>query len=375
MPRKSNGEGCIVRRPDGRWQASLQLDGKRKTIYGKTRQEVAEKLRQLQGVARENGHIPDAGKLTLEEYLAQWFEQAEARLRPGTVDSYRTLARCHVLPHIGDLRLSRLDPLRINRLYAALAKAGLSGRRRQMVHRLLHKILSDAHRWGLIPSNPASIVDSPKREHRERELWAPEEISRFLRAVQEGECGQYGPLFGFLLATGCRIGEALGLRWSDIDWKAGTVRIERQITEVRNRLVECPPKTRAGIRTVALPAWGLELLHSQKAMVSGWRIQSGSPFSWPDLVFVTSTGSTPRRCHLHEALERACDRLFLPRIRVHDLRHLHLSMLAMAGVPVRVAQQRAGHATAAVTMAVYSHVLGDADKQAAEALERALGTL
>ena len=324
-------------------------------------------------MARQNGHLPDAGKLTVGEYLSQWLEQAEARLRPGTVDSYRTLARCHILPHIGDLRLSRLDPLRISRLYAALAKAGLSGRRRQMVHRLLHKTLSDARKWGLIASNPASVVDAPRREHRERTLWTPEQISHFLASVHAGEAGQYGSLFGFMLASGCRVGEALGLKWADVDWKAGAVRIERQLAEVRNRLVECPPKTKAGIRTISLPAWGLELLHRQKAMVAGWRLQSGSPFTWPDRVFITSTGTTPKRCHLHLALERTCNRLSLPRIRVHDLRHLHLSLLAMMGDTVKVAQQRAGHATASVTMAVYSHVLGDADRQAAEALEKAVG--
>jgi len=375
MPRRAHGEGTIYKRKDGRWQASLQLDGKRKTIYGKTRTEVAEKLRQLQGAARENGRIPDAGRLTLSEYLHQWLEQAESRLRSTTLDAYRVIADCYLAPHIGTVRLSRLDPMRIARLYANLAKAGHSKRRVQSVHAFLRKVLADAHRWGLLSNNPADLVDKPKREHKERELWSPEEISRFLRAVQEGECGQYGPLLGFLLASGCRVGEALGLRWSDIDWRAGAVRIERQITEVRCKPIECEPKTRASVRTISLPAWGMELLRRQKAMVAEWRLQSGSPFEWPDRVFTTSVGTVPLQGNIRRALHEACDRLNLPCIRTHDLRHLHLSMLAMAGVPVKVAQQRAGHATAAITMAVYSHVLGDADKQAAEALERALGRL
>jgi len=370
MPRRAHGEGTIYKRKDGRWQASLQLDGRRKTIYGKTRTEVAEKLRQLQGVARENGHLPDAGKLTLGEYLTRWLEQAECRLRPTTLLDYRTIAEKHVIPHVGTIRLSRLDPMRIARLYAALAKAGMSGRRREQVHGFLHKVLADAHKWGLLPNNPASMVDKPKRERKERTLWTPEEISRFIASVQAGEHGQYGPLLGFLLASGCRVGEALGLRWSDIDWKAGTVRIERQIVHVGREAIESEPKTKAGIRTISLPTWGLGVLRQQRARVAACRLKAGSAWQESSRVFPTEVGTVPHRRNVERALDEACGRLGLPRIRVHDLRHLHLSMLAMAGVPVKVAQARAGHATAAVTMAVYSHVLGDADKQAAGALER-----
>jgi len=366
MPRHAPGEGSITRRKDGRWQASLQVAGLRRTVYGKSRQEVAEKLRALQAAAHRNGRLPDAGKLTLVDYLAQWLEQAEARLRPKTLADYRTMARLHVAPHIGDLRLSRLTPLHVARLYANLAQAGLSPRRRQMVHGFLHKALADAHRWGLIAANPAASVDAPRREHKERPLWTPEQAATFVAAVREGRAGQYGPLLGFLLATGCRIGEALGLRWADVDFAAGTVRIERQVTELHSRPIECEPKTRAGIRTIALPAWALELLRRQRAQVAGWRLQSLR-------VFPTNAGTVPLQGNVRRALHEVCDRLGLPRIRPHDLRHLHLSLLAMNGTPLKVAQQRAGHSSPAVTMEVYTHVLGDADRQAAQALEKALG--
>ncbi len=372
MPRRSSGEGCIKQRPNGLWQASLQLDGRRQTAYGRTRQEAAEKLRAMQGVARQNGHLPDAGRMIVSEYLHQWLEQAEARLRPKTLDDYKTIARLHVEPHVGNVRLSRLDPLRVARLYAALAKAGLSNRRRQQVHGFLHKALGDAHRWGLLASSPAAAVGVSRREHKERPLWSPEQISRFLASVQAGECGQYGNLLGFLLASGCRVGEALGLRWGDVTWAAGTVRIARQVTELRCRPIECEPKTRAGIRTIALPAWGVDLLRRQKVQVAEWRLRAGPEWQESGRVFPTRTGSVPLQGNIRRALH-ACDRLGLPRIRTHDLRHLHLSLLAMAGVPVRVTQQRAGHASASITAQVYLHTLGDADRQAAAALEKALG--
>ncbi len=362
MTRRTNGEGNVYRRPDGRWEVRLQLSGRRLSAYGRTRSEALEGLRRLQKQAEKNGRLPENPKLTVGEYLQAWLETAKDRLRPTTLADYRIIITKHVVPYIGGTRLAKVTPLQVARLYSTLAQAGLSPRRRQMVHGLLHKAFGDAHRWGLIASNPAASVDAPKREHKERHLWTPEQVVAFLSAVVEGQGGQYGYLFGFLLASGCRLGEALGLRWSDVDFAAGTVRIERQVVQIGNAFHEGPPKTKAGVRDITLPAWGLELLRRQRAQVAAWRMQSVR-------VFPARTGATPERANVRRALCETCDRLGLPRIRVHDLRHLSLSLLAMAGVPVKVTQARAGHSSPNITMAVYTHALGDADRQAAQALE------
>ncbi|MBC7316491.1 MAG: site-specific integrase, partial [Chloroflexi bacterium] len=256
--KRSSGEGSIFRRKDGRWQASLQAGGVRRTVYGKTRQEVAQKLDALKAQAK-GGRLPDAGKMTVGGFMAHWLEQTQARVRPKTFYDYEIIARLHIVPHVGHLRLSRLTPLRIARLYADLSKTQ-SPRRVAQVHCLLHKALGDARKWGLISENPTDMVDAPKRPQVERKLWTPDQVAAFLRAILDGKGGRYGALFGFLLASGCRLGEALGLRWSDVDWEAGTVRIERQVTELRSKPIECPPKTRAGIRTITLPTWGVTLL-------------------------------------------------------------------------------------------------------------------
>ncbi len=370
MARRTAGEGSIFQRKDGRWQASLQIDGKRRTVYGRTRGEVAEKLRAVQEQARQAGRLPEAGKLTVGEYLAEWLAQAEQRLRPKTLLDYRIITEKHVTPRIGAIRLVKLDPLKVARFYSELAKDGMSGRRRQMVHGFLHKVLGDACRWGLIPNNPAALVDAPKRERKELRLWAPEQVVTFLQAVQAGEGGRYAYLLGFLLASGCRIGEALGLRWGDVDFAAGTVRIERQIIQINSKRLEQAPKTAAGVRTVALPSWGLDLLRKQKAQVNEWRLQSGHPHDWPERVFPAAPGTIPWRANLQRALHRICDKLALPRLRLHDLRHISLSLLAGAGVPVKDLQRRAGHSTPRMTLEVYTHVLSDSDQQAARLLEK-----
>ncbi len=369
--RRSGGEGSVYwRSQDGRWVGAVQLDGRRRTVYGRTRAEAAAKLRAVLQQAQLAGHVPDAGRLTLADYLWQWLAQAEERLRPTTQADYRIMAERHIIPRIGNVRLAKLDPLRLARFYSSLAQDGMSARRRQMVHGLLHKVLRDACRWHLIAGNPAALVDVPGRERRELRLWTVEQTATFIRAVQAGQGGQYGPLFGFLLASGCRIGEALGLRWADVNFDTATVRFERQVTEVRCRPIEQAPKTAAGVRTLALPAWAMELLRKQKAQVNEWRLQSGHAHDWPERVFPTSTGTVPLRRNVLRALHSLCDRLDLPRVRVHDLRHISLSLLAGAGVPVKDLQRRAGHSTARMTLEVYTHILSDGDRRAAEVLER-----
>lgn len=110
-----------------------------------------------------------------------------------------------------------------------------------MVHDLLHKVLGDAVQWGLLTANPVAAVDAPKREAKQLSPWSPEEVSMFLQSMTSGQGGNYRNLLVFLLASGCRIGEALGLRWSEVNWEQSTVKIKRQLVEVRGQMIEgCP---------------------------------------------------------------------------------------------------------------------------------------
>src|SRR5262245_1418244 len=129
MPRtsqahRSHGEGSISQRKDGRWQAALMVAGRRQTVYGRTRQEVPDKLRHIQGTAQQQGQLPTPGRLTLIDYLQQWLDQATPRLRAKTHLDYEILTRLHVAPFIGNTPLSKLTPLNLTRLYATLQREG-----------------------------------------------------------------------------------------------------------------------------------------------------------------------------------------------------------------------------------------------------------
>ncbi|MBI2952890.1 MAG: site-specific integrase [Chloroflexi bacterium] len=371
MSIRAHGEGSITQRKDGRWQGALQVEGIRKTAYGKTRSEVAQKLRKLGEQARRGGGFPASSRLTLGDYLDDWFNQAKPRLRPSTADRYDCVIRLHIVPALGKVHLAKLTSLRLATTYAVLHKT--TGKRTvQICHRVLHKALSDAAKWGMVANNVAELVDTPKAEPKTPSLWTQEQITGFLKAMLNGEGKNHGYLLGFLLASGCRMGEAFGLCNQDVNWETGAIRIERQITYVHNKPVESKPKTAAGVRSITLPLWGMEALRRQKGRVAAWKLKAGANWKGGERIFVTEAGTTPTPSNVRRGLWWLCGHLGLPTIRIHDLRHISLSLLAMSGVPVKVAQQRAGHSTAAVTLNIYQHVLGDGDRLAVEALEGVL---
>ena len=169
--KRSSGEGTICKRADGRWAAALAVGGRRIWVYGKTRQEVAEKLRRLQGLAQSAGYLPEPGKLTLRDYLTLWLEQAGQRLRPKTLETYEQVTQSFILPHLGTTKLTRLSGLVLASFFTKLAKDGISPFRQRQAFALLHKALGDAVRWGLIPHNPASTIDRPKPKPAKRTIW------------------------------------------------------------------------------------------------------------------------------------------------------------------------------------------------------------
>lgn len=372
MPRRSPGEGSISRRPNnGLWQGALQVTGKRKIVYGRTRQEVAEKLRTLQATARQNGSLPDPGTRTVADLLESWLAHAEPTLKPRTVADYRALARRYILPNIGKIKLSRLTPERLQRLYGDLQRAGLT-RAPAQVHALLHRAFAVAVLWGWLPSNPADRVLRPTYRAERKEVWTARELGRFLDATAQD---RHGPLWVFLATTGCRIGEALALKWDSVDPEAGTVAIKENLQRIGGQWVAQSPKTRAGERVISLPGLAVAALRRQRAQQAAWRLKAGPAWQEAGLVFSNLAGGPMGHSEPEHALARECDRLSLPRLTPHGLRHLSASLLLDRGLPLPAVSARLGHANPNITATIYGHAIKGQDRQAAEALQKALGAL
>jgi integrase len=353
MARRSKGEGAIYLRGDGRWEAQLRLGaGRRKSVYGRTRREVLGKLREARW-ALKRGLPVSSRKLTLAEFLERWLEMIKGRVRASTYESYELNAR-RVSAELGEVPVSSLSPALIQAAYQHLLRRGLKPYSVLQVHRLLHRALTHAFHLGLANANPALLVFPPRPRRRETTALSADQL---LLLLEKTRGDRLHPLWVLLSSAGLRIGEALGLRWQDVDLDRGRISVRQALQRRRGAgLVFVEPKTSASRRAVELTQLALVALSDQrrrqaalKLFTPAWR-ESG-------LVF-TSLGGAPMQPHqANVELTRTLRALGLPHVRVHDLRHTAASVMLEAGIHPKVVQEMLGHKTIVTTLDTYSHVL------------------
>jgi integrase len=329
-------------------------------VDGKTKDAVAQKLIGLRtDVSLGRGVGSD--RTPLSAYLNEWLATVRLGLRPTTAARYNDVVRKHIVPAIGSVKLHALRPLQIQRLYARVQEDLSAGTARK-VHVVLHKALEDARRWRLIPTNPAADVLAPRAAAEERRIWTRHEIRRFVAVCKEGD-PYYADLWLFLIGSGCRLGEALGLCWHHVDRASGAIRIERTVSFVNGMPVEGGPKTRAGRRTLVLTSFAaaLERLHARREPIDG--VEAGAA------VFRNLNGKVPSNPNLRRSFASACRLADVPVIRIHDLRHVHASLSVWSGVDPKTVQKRLGHASLNMTLGIYSHALAEADQHLAAKLD------
>jgi integrase len=313
-------------------------------------------------------------KITVKQFLlSEWLPTAKGSLRPTTYASYAMLTREHIIPSLGFVQVQKLTPGAINALYAHLSEHGrvhgggpLSASSVRRVHAVLHKACHDAVRWGRLSVNPVDGADPPKQsaEHHDRlPVWTAEQLAAFLAAVADD---RLYALWRLLAMTGMRRGEALGLGWEDLDMESGSVTIRRAWIPVEGVVQFSEPKSRSSRRTIALDPATLEVLKTHAARQAdeqtGW--QEGAAAA--DLVFTRPDGRPLVPWTVSKAFRDHGRAALLPRIPLHGLRHTYATLALASGVNPRIVSARLGHATVALTLDVYSHVLPQADREAAE---------
>lgn len=366
MSKRANGAGSVYQRADGRWAAAITIAGKRVVRYAHTKREAMVKLRELKA---EQVSVPSPRTPTVNvpaspvfaSFAHEWLRSAD--VRPVTRESYRRMLDTHIIPVLGAMQLLAISPPDVARVITAVRAKGLSDRTVQYAYVLTRHILQVAADWGLIPANPATRIKRPRVERKQRRLWTVDQAAAFVRHCTKGS-GPWDHLFLVAILSGLRLGELLGLQWSDVDLERGILRVERSLVELKPGDFRIQaPRSRASIRTVALPAPALAALRRHREAADGAFV-----FRRRD------SGEPPTRSSLRSAFRATCRRAGVPYITIHGLRHQHVSLLAHAGVPVKVAQERVGHSTPVLTLSIYTHVLGDADRRSAEALDGLLGS-
>lgn len=367
MAKRSNGEGSLTQRKDGRWQGSIQVDGKRTCVYGKTRREAYLKLQRLRVCLLPGVPIPNAPRITVNQLLDRWLEAIAPNLKPATIAQYRTVIDKHIRPAFGKTYIGRLLPAGVQALYAAIQD---SGRRRtaELAHYYLHQALALAVRWRWLSENPCDLVTRPAHAPVRKLLWDKAQMRRF----QEGTEGHWlAPLWTVALASGCRLGELLALSWSDLNWERSDISISKTGQYLQGAWVIGSPKSRAALRSVALPERGMSALRDQLEQQGAWRCECRH---WADsgLVFSGRTGLPLHRATVDHAIRRECRRLAIPEVTPHGLRHMHASLLLGAALPVPNISARLGHAHSGITMAIYAHALRRDEGDVVRAIETVL---
>ena len=338
----------------------------RRSVYGRTYKEAEKKLAVAMGDAAR-GLVYDENQ-TLGKYITRWLtDSAKHAVKATSYRAYESQIRNHIVPALGKVKLSRLTPAHLQALYAAKLCEGMKPASVRQIHAILHKALEQAVRFNLIPTNPAGKVDPPKVRQEEITPLAAEQASKLLD-VTRNERDRFEALYVLALTTGLRIGELIGLKWSDIDLDARRLRVSRQLQRSQEGLIFTEPKA-ASRRTVDLPPSTVETLKRQVEET----LKAGGAHQDNDLVFAGDLGEPigPERV-TQRAFKPLLKRAGLPEIRFHDLRHTFATLLLARGVRPTYVQRALGHASVKMTLDRYSHWMPSMGRATAEAIDAAL---
>ena len=387
---RGRNEGSLYRRSsDDVWVGAVSLpNGKRRVVYGRTQREARDKLRQLQRQVDDGYPIQSGRAMTVGQYMDHWLtvvlpaRVAAGHMRRTTLDSYDAIVRRNILQSLGKVPLGKLTPTQVREwlhelgLQHSARGRPLSARTVAYSHSILRSALSDAARDELVTRNVAALVKAPRGRAHSVSPLTPNE-ARAVLAVSADD--RLHALWITLLALGLRRGEALALRWSDIDFDAAIVNIARSLQRVLGdadpttgarawHLVETQPKTAGSAAALAVPQLVVEALrkHQQRQLEDRLRAKV-----WvdPELVFTTPVGTALDPQNVSHAWAALCARAGIRRVRLHDLRHSAASFMVAAGVDIKVIQSVLRHSRLATTADIYAHVLADVQRDAAERMD------
>jgi integrase len=318
------------------------------------------------------------GRRTLGDWLEEWLGLCTVRgLAPRTLETYRWVIRAYLPQELLETQLRALRPQQLNTLYAALLTegrrrqgreaqgGGLSPRTVRMVHMVVRRALRDAVRLRMIEWNPADAADPPSWRMRSPVFptWSPAELRQFLLATATDRDYVAYHLAAF---TGLRRGELLALRWRDIDFENAVLRVVQSVVILRNRdLYVGPTKTDRSRRVIALDRQTVTVLRRHRGTserATSKRVNSDA------FVFCDNQGQPINPERFGDRFRSNVRRVGVPRVRLHDLRHMHATHALQAGIHPKIVSERLGHSSIGITLEIYSHALPNMQAEAAETI-------
>jgi integrase len=387
--KRADGEGSIRYSEGkklwiGRVMVGYRPDGKPdiREVAAKQQADCRKKLDAIKTRAGD-GTLGDAkaGRETVAAFLPRWLEAIEGTIRPSTLYRYGVNVEKHLIPIIGRHKLSELRPEHIVGMLATLrakekenadgeVEAALAPRTVKYAFTTIRKALAMAVEWGVVPRNVAAVVKAPRVPKVEIHPPSPAEVRQLIDAA-EASGSRFAPFWMVAVRSGARVGELLALQWRDANLSAGTISIRRTLAGVEDGApIFHEPKTVRSRRTVRLSATALEALRVQQDRQAFDKAAYGDAYTDHGLVFPSRTGTATNVSTLNHRFKEALKRAGLPdRYRIHDLRHAAATAMLKAGIHPKVASERLGHASVAITLDLYSHLVEGLDADAAERME------
>lgn len=370
--RRGRGEGGITKRKDGRWMAQVDLglqDGKRrrKALYGHTRAEVQDKLRETLH-RRDHGLPPVPEQETLGSFLRRWLDLKQGQVRQGTWRRYEQIVRAHLLPSLERVRLARLTPQDVAACLGCV-ETSTSAYTARGAREVLRTALNQALRWELVSRNVAALTDAPRHRARQIQPLTPEQAATLLDAVADH---RLEGLITVAVGLGLRQGEALGLRWEHVDLETAVLAVRQTLERGGPEPRFGEPKTERSRRTITMPGVVAAALRRHRKRQLEERLAAGARWVDSGLVFTSPIGTAVDRSGLQKAFKALLRKAGLPDIRYHDLRHTAATLLLTQGVAARTIMETLGHSQISLTMNTYSHVMPKLRQDAAAKMDAIL---
>jgi integrase len=375
MARRNNGEGTIrYDRERKRWEARITVDivdgeAVRKKITAKSKDELLTRLEDARQAVGAGLPAPDRRE-TVARFLEGWLEHLEHTKRsPATVQNYKDMTAYYIAPKIGRVKLTDLAPRHVEKMQRDIVKDGKSGRTARLARSVLRAALRKAERDGLVARNVAALAEPVEAEHREKQSMTVAQVKKLI-AVAEGTRDE-APMV-LLLTLGLRRGELLGLRWSDIDLKAGTARISRSLKRTDEGLEASDTKTTRSRRTLQLAPIALTALKAHRKRQAEDRLRADEHWIGDDWLFTNAWGGPIDPDNFRHRFVALCDEAGIGHWSPHAARHTAGSLMFEHGADLKVVSEALGHSSIRVTADVYAHLLPERSGEASRAMSRAL---
>jgi len=371
--RNAHGAGTIRQRKDGRWEGRFTVGtnpgtGKQvqRSVYGKTQQEVRKKLAEATASV-DAGTFLEPSKLTLGNWLDIWLAEYNPDIKPQTLITYKTQVRVHIKPALRAVKLTKLTTHMVQVFVNSLSnekdnKPGLKPKTVKNIHSVLYGAMAQAVRLGYIRSNPCENVALPRMVPHEMHPLTKSEMTAFLNAMEGNE---YKSICTVAMFTGMRLGEITGLTWDRVNFREGTILVDRQL--MRSKIKGGPhllvPVKNDNPRKLTPAPFVMQLLRKQKSVQAQMRLKAGvlwgSEGGPENLVFTNGLGRHFMHNTITHNVRRIGEAIGVKNLCFHDLRHTYAVNALRAGDDVKTVQYNLGHATAAFTLDRYGHYTDD----------------